>query len=300
MRQRRAACGSAVLPDASLQFTPKALYNRGLWARIRRAEPADGRSRLATESFKATSASIGDGEAVVPSPAVAALFADIAARGPVAGAKGGRGPAWLLTYGLAVRRRRRFMKLYGWSVPTPAAIGAIAAFLAGRQLLEVGAGNGLWARLLNAYGVAVTATDDLSWAAPDGSLAGEQAPPPSGFAVDAGRFYPVDRRDALDAVKKYTDHQALLICWPSYGKAFAAEALAAFRGDRVVYVGDPSCTADADFHDRLLRLWLRKEIIAVPTWPTIHDAVHLYERKEQRWAPRNADRPPNPHMLPPS
>ena len=97
---------------------------------------------------------------------MAALFASIAALGPGAEVKGGRGPAWLMTYALTIRRRRRFMKLYGWSVPTPAAIGAIAAFLGDRQLLEVGAGNGLWAHLLNAYGVAVTATDDLSWAAP--------------------------------------------------------------------------------------------------------------------------------------
>ncbi|MEX2431133.1 MAG: hypothetical protein WD645_04360 [Dehalococcoidia bacterium] len=227
----------------------------------------------------------------IPS-SLAALFDDIGAHGPAGGRKRW-GLGWLVHYAKEVRRRRRFMAAYGWTVPTPAAISAAGDFVGDRQLLEIGAGNGLWAYLLSAYGVAVTATDDHSWAAPP---PGVKTKPPSGFPVQPGRFYPVEQLDAQEAVQKYQAHHALLLCWPPYGKSMAFRALSAFQGDRMVYIGDKGCTADDVFHAELQQRWQQQDIIHVPTWPGIHDAVYLYERKVENWQPRRTDRRRNPHL----
>ena len=222
----------------------------------------------------------------------AAVLDEIAEHGP---AKRPRrwGPAWPIHFLQEVRRRRAFMRLYGWAVPTAEAIGRVRDFVGERRALEIGAGNGLWACLLSAWGVSVTATDDYSWAAPP---PGVKARLPSGFPVQPGRFSPVERLDAVEAVGKYVDHQALLLCWPPYGRPMAHWALAAFQGDRVVFVGDQGCTADDAFHEELKQHWQMDDVVRIPTWPGIHDAVYLYRRKAEQWRSRGQERQPNPHL----
>ena len=73
-------------------------------------------------------------------------------------------------------------------------------------------------------------------------------------------------------------------------------ALTAFQGDRLVYVGDAGCSADKSFHDELERHWQLHDVVQIPTWPGIHDAVYLYERKVEQWKPGGAERRPNPHL----
>jgi len=92
-------------------------------------------------------------------------------------------------------------------------------------------------------------------------------------------WYPVEHSDAKAAVTKYADHTAIFFCWPDYDKPWAAEALRHFQGDRLVYIGegDGGCTGDAEFHAQRYH-WREKEVIDIPQWPGIHDAVHLYER----------------------
>ena len=225
-------------------------------------------------------------------PDAAGLFDEVAEHGPSDQRKRW-GLAWLIHYVREIGRRRRFMKRYSWAVPTPTAIGQVGDFVGDRHLLEIGAGNGLWAHLLSAYGVSVTATDDYSWAAPP---PGVKTRVPSGFPVEPGRIFPVEQVDALAAVKKYADHQALLLCWPPYDKPMAFRALTAFQGDGVVYVGDAGCSADESFHDELKRHWQLHDVVQIPTWPGIHDAVYLYGRKVERWKPSGAERRPNPHL----
>ena len=228
----------------------------------------------------------------VPSD-IAELFDRIAQEGP-SDQRQRWALAWLAHYIREIGRRRRFMKQYGWAVPTPAAIGLICDFVGDRQMLEIGAGNGLWAYLLSACGLSVTATDNYSWAAPP---PGVKAKLPSGFPVEPGRFFPVQQLDAVEAVAEHTDHQALLLCWPPYGKPMAFSGLMAFQGDRLVYVGDKGCTGDASFHHELEQHWHQHNLVQIPTWPGIHDAVYLYKRKVENWKPPGAERRPNPHFL---
>jgi hypothetical protein len=226
----------------------------------------------------------------VPIPAAAAeLFQAISRAGPRL-----RDGLWLpgrmINYVMEIGRRRRFMREYSWAVPAPAAVGAIAAFVGGRRVIEAGAGAGLWARLLSDFGVSITATDDGSWSA--GTVGDEQSLP-GGFSVALGRFFPVEQLDGAEAVRRYADHEALLLCWPPPDRPMAYACLSAFRGDSLVYIGDRRCTGDDAFRLALATDWRLVESVELPSWPGIDDTVYMYRRRV--WDTRGEMRQ-NPHL----
>jgi hypothetical protein len=186
------------------------------------------------------------------------------------------------------------MKEYAWSVPTPEAIRAIRDFVGERKLLEVGAGTGLWSYLLSALGVSVTATDDYSWM-DHSAQTGQKATLPSGFSVPMGKYYRVEPSGAEDSIRKYADHEALLLAWPPPDRPMGHGALSAFEGDRFIFVSDRGCTADEAFYRELSLRWDLADAVDIPQWPTIHDCVYLYSRKFQTSRSPGLRRP-NPHL----
>ena len=156
-------------------------------------------------------------------------------------------------------RRRSFIAGYAWAVPERRAIAAIAGFVAGEKLIEVGAGSGLWARLLSEAGVDVIATDYYE-------------PPATPYVA-------IEQADAAAAVQRHPDCRALLFSWPPYRQDCAFRALKAFAGDRVVYAGDARFTADRQFHDLLGAQWRLVERFKIPAWPGLDDYVYLYRRR---------------------
>src|SRR5437762_4476185 len=59
-------------------------------------------------------------------------------------------------------RRRAFYTDYSWAVPSRDAVHRVATLVGSRKVLEICAGNGLWARLLSTSGVEVIATDAVA------------------------------------------------------------------------------------------------------------------------------------------
>ena len=180
------------------------------------------------------------------------------------------------------------MKEFGWSTPTPQAVSTIKEFVGDRRLLEVGAGHGLWAYLLSEAGVDVVATDDFSWQQPGSG---------AGFSVPVGRFFAVESLSAANAVRKYNDRKVLLLSWPPPDRPMAYDALAAFAGDRLVYIGDRKATADDLFRNEIHTGWNATNALPLPCWPGLHDAVYLYVRKAAAWQPGSSGLRPNPHRL---
>jgi hypothetical protein len=143
-------------------------------------------------------------------------------------------------------------------VPSREAIQAIADFAGGRTILEVCAGNGLWARLLTSAGARAVATD--------------------GGPRGAGDYFKVEAIEAEEAVRRHPECSALLLCWPPFHDGAALRALTAFAGDCVIFAGDVRFTADPAFHELLAREWTLLRRMALPSWPGLDDAVYLYER----------------------
>lgn len=157
---------------------------------------------------------------------------------------------------------------YAWGIPTPADLRWIVQHLAGRSVVEIGAGTGYWAWQLSQLDVDVlafdirTGKDDNPWCRPI-------------------QYHPVHRGGPEKAGEHPT--RALLLCWPPHHNPMAADALRAYGGDLVVYVGDSrdGCCADDEFFMLLDKDW--DEIGMSPhhvTYGDIQCYLMAYRRKE--------------------
>lgn len=145
--------------------------------------------------------------------------------------------------------RGEFATTYSWSIPSPGDIAWIAGLLDGRGVVEVGAGTGYWAWQLAQAGVDVVAYEP-------------NEPGDNKFVSKAEPYVPLLRDDA-SAAGRHPD-RALLLSWPNYDEPWAAQALATYRGDLLIYVGesDGGCCADDQFFE------LRRD------WTEIGDSPH--------------------------
>ena len=165
---------------------------------------------------------------------------------------------------ITMMRRRMFTSTLAWAIPDQGCLDAIVKFAGGYKILEVGCGSGLWAGLLGAMGATVTATDPFLT---------------HGFDP-AQTFVEVERMDAVTAIAMYANHRVLMIIWPSAGDAFAVDALRAFTGNRLVYIGEyEGCTANQDFFNELNENWNEEKIIDIPKWYGLYDYCSFYSRK---------------------
>lgn len=155
-------------------------------------------------------------------------------------------------------RRKSFVANYSWAVPTRQAIQKLCDRVGRRSVLEVGAGNGLWAYLLAKHGVSIVATD--------------AAEPPQ------APWFPIEACEAVTAVERHPECAALLLCWPPFKEPCAFQALRAFSGELLIYIGDARFTADGQFHALLKESWSQVEEILLPSWPGTSDAARIYTR----------------------
>lgn len=165
------------------------------------------------------------------------------------------------------RKRWDFIEQYSFAIPIQEAIKKIAKFIGSDSLLEVGAGSGLWSYLISQEGVSVTAVDDHSW--------NKHQQVPGKDNISIGYYYHVQKSNGTRAVKKYADYNALLLCWPPYKESMAANALNAFTGTKLIYIGEghTGCTADDRFH-RMIDEW-KCTYVQIPQWPGIHDSMFI-------------------------
>lgn len=130
---------------------------------------------------------------------------------------------------------------YAWAVPSPGDITFLTRSLAGRPVIEMGAGTGYWAWQLSQAGVDVMAFDSFEWR--------------DGHRMPALQYHPV-HRGSVEQIPSYPN-RVLMLCWPTYDQPFAADALDAYKGNSLIYVGEGSggCTGDERFGDTLDRFW---------------------------------------------
>lgn len=139
------------------------------------------------------------------------------------------------------------------------AITQITKFIAGQSCLEVGAGNGLWSRLLACEGVPITATDAFDVHM---MCHGKD---------QQGIFYPVVKANVERAVEQFPA-DCLLLVWPK-DYDFPEH----FTGSKVIYVGEPEggCTSAHPPPQH----WKLADTVKVPQFPFAMDMCYLYQRK---------------------
>lgn len=174
---------------------------------------------------------------------------------------------------------------FAFALPSEAALDAVVRW-SPRGVVEIGAGQGLWAWLLRRRGLTVHAFDTASSAVPfDGCGAGVSF----GGPAEAARH----------------PECSLLLCWPPLedeqgddGPALMAlEALRAYRGDVLLYVGEwrgavgaisrlswrtavTGQTAGPRFQQEVERDWeLAEPPLQLPRWPGFADGLRVFRRK---------------------
>lgn len=176
----------------------------------------------------------------------------------------GWGDPWAVdTFADDLPYRKSLAQLYAWSIPSPADIFWLQDILAGRGVVEIGAGSGYWAWQLRQLGIDVDAVDNDSWGIP--------------WQV---QWSPV-RAGGPEQAALHPD-RALLLVWPPYDDSMAHRTLTTYTGDLLVYAGEGSygCTGDDAFHDELERSWtVLEEAPHHPTFDGIHCRLIAYRRK---------------------
>jgi hypothetical protein len=159
--------------------------------------------------------------------------------------------------------RRELLAEFSFAILTDAMVQALKQY---SPLLEVGSGTGYWAYELRQAGADIVVTDPA---------------PYSGIAYDPTKIWlEPERIDATVAVSKYPG-RTLLMVWPSLERPWAHEALEAYEGDALIYVGEGygGCTADDAFHELLEARWTETQQIDMPQWWGLHDYCAIYRRQ---------------------
>jgi hypothetical protein len=123
---------------------------------------------------------------------------------------------------------------FSWSVCSPGDIAWMREILDGRAVVECGAGSGYWAWQMEQAGIGVAAYEPLEVA-------------DNGYVR---REWTTLLRDDHSASRHHPD-RALFLCWPSYDDPWAAQALACYEGDLLIFAGEGQggCTADDGFFE---------------------------------------------------
>jgi len=166
-------------------------------------------------------------------------------------------------------RRKQFIENYGWSVPTKEAIEKLKSFIGGEQVLEVGSGLGLWAKLMRDIGINIIATE----MEPDSSknnYIGERVP-----------HTEIERINGMEAISKYGNSGVLFISWPPYDNPLANDIVKSFKGNKIIFVGEGSggCTGDDSFFCTIQNQWQEAGSVQIPRWTGIYDKIVLFVRK---------------------
>jgi hypothetical protein len=144
---------------------------------------------------------------------------------------------------------------YAYAVPTSAALRLAAEHA---PLLEVGAGTGYWAWLLSQMHVDVVAYDREP---PDGTYRNPY--------FEGGHTWTEVREGGPEIVHEHLG-RTLFLCWPPPETPMAAQCLAAFQGDVVLYAGDWRATCGTPaFFDALEASFTQVAAVELPLGDTL-------------------------------
>jgi hypothetical protein len=163
--------------------------------------------------------------------------------------------------------RLTLTRKYCWTIPDPETVEFVARH-ARNGLVDPLAGTGYWAYLLGQLGVNVTCYDlkpgtvlhDNGWHGTD-------------------LYATIGAKDCADAVVLHPD-RTLFLSWPPHGQDVGARTVLAYRGDRVIYVGEGhgGGTGDDELHAILKRDWAEADSRVPVQWWGQRDRVTVYER----------------------
>lgn len=163
--------------------------------------------------------------------------------------------------------RRRLTDAFSWTITDPATVRFVAEH-AGPRLIDPMAGTGYWAYLLRQLGIRAIASD--------------VDPPDLGanpWHAGSTHCHVRVRRGAEAVTAAGSARRTLLLSWPPMGTPDGADILAAYPGDRMIYIGDPDCTGNERMYELIEQGWHRIAYHEPVRYDGIDDLVMVYDRK---------------------
>ncbi len=142
----------------------------------------------------------------------------------------------------------------------------LVGWLGGRSVLEVAGGVGHLSYWLRKGGIEITCTDNKTW-------------------VPFMTYRPsVEELGAVEAVKKYSNVDVVLLSWPLYDEPLAHDVWQAMKpGQILLYIGEGwgGCTGDDKFHEVIGTEMEISESLNINklTFSGLHDWVSLYKKR---------------------
>jgi hypothetical protein len=169
------------------------------------------------------------------------------------------------------RKRDECILKYAFAVPGPEALQALVEL---SPIVEIGAGLGYWAHLLEQMGADVTAYDLHVNKSGKVKLYSEK------------RYvqpYTTVIRGEPAAAWLHSD-RTLFLCWPPYDEPMAFDSLDNYLkggGQTLAYVGEGSggCTGDDAFHELMGEKMEHERTVGIPVWWGIHDRLEIWRAK---------------------
>jgi hypothetical protein len=162
--------------------------------------------------------------------------------------------------------RQLLVRKYCWTIPDPDTVAFVANHAHG-GLVDPMAGTGYWAYLLAQVGVDVVCYD----------LNPGTALVTNGWHGD-DLYAEVCAKDGAEAVALHPD-RTLFLSWPPFARDVGAHILMAYKGKRVIYIGeDEGHTGDDEMRVILDRDWTEVDSRRPVQWWGVHDRVTVYER----------------------
>jgi hypothetical protein len=179
---------------------------------------------------------------------------------------------------------------YAFAVPCEEGLTCIARYA---PIVEMGAGNGYWARCLRDRGVDVVAYDEMGeqWRTYFHAAVLEEAHTlasggarlkvvkPAGDENDP-RLWTEVLRGGPQRLAEHAE-RTLVLCWPDPWSGMDEASVRAYAGDHLVYVGERGSRGPGtDGFRRLLRAqWREVERVPLPQWDSCDDQLIVYERR---------------------
>ncbi len=157
--------------------------------------------------------------------------------------------------------RLEFIKGFGFPIPC---LELIEAIKAEGPSVELGAGTGYLAALVNKCGGHVTPTDSYK----------------GGYFFKMAFYMKVHRLSASAAIKKFPNIPVLM-SWPSFQAKWPSRVANMLKpGSRLLYIGENNgCTACYSFEDILRKKFKEIKQVSIPQWEGMHDHLRIFEKE---------------------
>jgi len=150
--------------------------------------------------------------------------------------------------------RKHLVEEYSWAIPTKDVIQYCAQF---DELLEIAAGNGYWASLVQEMGGDIQPTD--------------KSPPEDTYTE-------VEENSWQNLMPEIRERPVLMV-WPPYDEGVAA-GVARQSPNHILYVGESrgGCTGEDEFFDIVEEQYGLVGKLDIPSYTGIHDNFFHYAR----------------------